>query len=299
VTIFYPDISSFQRGIRLSGAQAVACKVTEGNSYFNPDYNRARSNAAGCGVFFFAYHFLSRGGAVSQAAWCFNHAGKTPLMLDFEPSGASRPTMADAIEFIDSYRKMGGIIHLVYLPGWYWVQLGRPSLQPFIDRGMLLVSSNYTSYSDDGPGWAPYGGMAPTIWQYADNIHFNGFNIDFNAFRGTLPELKSLVRTGKMPPVAKPAADRTGNPVSGINVIPRFTQAEVTWEAAKGASSYTVNLLRLHPRMLVRHKVTSGTKVTFHRLHRGNRYRVTILANPASWKARRGARAHHDFTTHR
>jgi hypothetical protein len=300
ISVFYPDISGFQAGISLRGALAVACKVTEGTGYFNPDYNRARSAAARCGAFFFAYHFLSAGRAAAQAAWCFNHAGNTPIMLDFEPSGG-RPQMADAIGFIDAYRRLGGVIHLVYLPHWYWAQIGGPSLEPFISRGMLLVSSQYTTYADNGAGWDSYGGMTPTIWQYADNISFNGFKVDFNCYKGTLAELKWLVTSGKIPdkPAPKPAADKTGNPVTGISVVERYTQAQVSWTHIRGAESYTVNLLRFRPRFLIRHKVTPGTQVTFRKLRKGTRYRVTILANPASWKARRGARAHHDFTTKR
>jgi GH25 family lysozyme M1 (1,4-beta-N-acetylmuramidase) len=300
VTIFYPDISSFQAGISLKGAVAAACKVTEGAGYFNPDYNRARANAASHGTFFFAYHFLSAGSAAAQAGWCLAHAGKTPVMLDFEPS-SSRPGMTDCLAFIDTYRRMGGVIHLVYLPHWYWQQIGSPSLTPLMDRGMLLVSSNYTTYSDGGPGWTQYGGMSPTVWQYSDNTPFNGFNVDFNAYKGTLAQFKSIAITGKLPapPAPRPAADHIGNPVQGIKVDARTTQADVSWDPAVGAKSYTVNLWRKMPKMQVRHKVTTVPRVTFHRLRRGNRYKVTVLANPASLKARRGARAHHDFTTKR
>jgi hypothetical protein len=144
--------------------------------------------------------------------------------------------------------------------------------------------------------------MTPTVWQYADDILFNGHRVDFNCFKGTLAEFKSLVITGKLPakkPTEKPDKDTTGNPVLGIKVVARYTQADVTWEPASGAKSYTVNLLRRRPKMLVRHKVVKGTSVRFFRLHRGNRYRVTVLANPASLKAKVGARAHHDFTTKR
>jgi GH25 family lysozyme M1 (1,4-beta-N-acetylmuramidase) len=299
--LFYPDISSFQAGISLAGAQAVACKVTQGSGYFNPDYNRARANAAANGTFFFAYHFLIHGNAQAQAAWCFAHAGKTPVMLDFEPAVASNPSLNDAIAFIDAYRALGGVIHLLYLPHWYWQQIGSPSLAPFSDRGMLLVSSQYTAYSDTGPGWNPYGGMFPVIWQFSDNIRFNGFHVDFNCFKGSLTDFKSIVRTGKLPvpPVPKPVADVTGNPVTGIKAEPRFTQVDVSWEAAEGAKSYSVNLWRVFPHLGVRHKVVTGTSTTFHNLKRGNRYKVTVLANPASLKARAGARAHLHFTTNR
>jgi hypothetical protein len=139
-------------------------------------------------------------------------------MLDCEPSGTSRPSISDAAAFAAAYRKGGGTVHLCYLPHWYWQQLGSPSLKVLADAGLCLVSSAYTLYTDasTGTGWQKYGGMSPVIWQYTDRLHFNGMDIDFNAFRGThagdqdgasvnaaLGQLKAIATTGKMP-AAKP-----------------------------------------------------------------------------------------------
>lgn len=300
VTIFYPDISSFQAGISLKGALAVACKVTQGTTYANPDYNRARSNAAVNGTFFFAYHFLTHGSAASQAVWCHSKAGSTPLMVDFEPSGTSRPGVSDCLVFIDTYRKLGGVIHLVYLPRWYWSQLGNPSLAGLESRGMKLVSSQYTGYGDKGPGWDSYGGANPAIWQYTDSVRFNGFNVDFNAFKGTLAELKSIVKTGKYPapPPPPPTTDNAGNPVRNLKVDPRWTQADVSWSPSKGATQYRVNLWAHFPRRRIQKLDTKSTEVTFTNLRKGSRYTVTILAEPASVRFRLGpGRASKRFDT--
>ena len=63
----------------------------------------------------------------------------------------------------------------------------------------MLVSSNYTHYSDSGPGWAPYGGMTPVIWQYTDSGTLNGVEpVDFNAYRGTVADFESQVTTGAL-----------------------------------------------------------------------------------------------------
>lgn len=239
MTIFYPDISSFQAGIDLKGALAVCIKSTQGTGYTNPDYTRALANARSHGTVAFSYNFLlgSNIGVspAAQAAHCYAVTGKTPLMLDprpatpagdviaspqrlavhaDEPSATSRPSIADACAFVDAYRKAGGICWLAYLPHWYWQQIGSPSLAPLADRGLLLVSSAYTGYTDapTGTGWLPYGGMTPTIWQYSDSVGFNGHSVDFNAYRGTHPgdespaavadtvaELASIVATGKLP----------------------------------------------------------------------------------------------------
>lgn len=217
MTIFYPDISSFQAGISLKGALAVCAKATQGAGYTNPDYARAKSNAAANGTFFFAYHFLMAGGGAAQAAHCYSVARKTPLMLDVEVDGTSRPSISDLTAFADAFRKLGGVIHLVYLPRWYWQEIGSPSLAPLKSRNLHLVSSVYTAYTDaaSGAGWQPYdwgsGKLDPIIWQYTDALSFNGQTVDFNAFRGTHPgdqssaavagtltELKHLVHTGSI-----------------------------------------------------------------------------------------------------
>jgi hypothetical protein len=52
------------------------------------------------------------------------------------------------------------------------------------------VSSLYTTYSDNGPGWASYGGVAPVVWQYTDTP------LDTNAFKGSVAELGDLWQNG-------------------------------------------------------------------------------------------------------
>jgi hypothetical protein len=223
VTIFYPDIASYDAGIDLAGSLSVCAKATQGTGYVNPYFAAFKAEASISGAFLFAYHFLEAGNAAAQAAACYRVVGKIPLMLDFEPA-TTRPTMADATTFVDAYRKLGGVCWFVYLPKWYWASspVNSVSLAPLISRGLLLVSSSYSSYTDasSGAGWQSYGGMTPTVWQYTDALSFNGMLVDFNAYRGThagdqsasaiadtLNEFRSLATTGRLPvpPVPKPA----------------------------------------------------------------------------------------------
>jgi GH25 family lysozyme M1 (1,4-beta-N-acetylmuramidase) len=193
MTIHYPDIYSGQAGMSFSGAPIAMVKATEGTGYVNLDFGPAKARAAAASAYFAAYHFLLAGNGAGQADHAFNIVGGIPLMLDFEVEGASRPSMRDALDFIDRYRSHGGVCNLIYFPEWYWQQLGRPDCNGLITRGMALVSSNYTSYSDTGPGWNPYGGMFPAVWQYTSSASFNGFNpVDFNAYRGTLIQWVAL-----------------------------------------------------------------------------------------------------------
>lgn len=135
-----------------------------------------------------------------------------PESASMSPAAAayiSKPGIPLAAAFIDAYRALGGVCYDLYFPHWYWTVLGSPSLKPFTGRHMLLHSSQYTIYSDTGPGWQPYGGMTPTFWQYADNVNFNGVPTDFSAYRahattagGAVKEVSSLMATGKLPAAA-------------------------------------------------------------------------------------------------
>src|SRR5271155_3104020 len=205
MTIFYPDVSDYQAGISFSGCVIAMVKATENNDYTNPDYAAAKVRAANAGAYFCAYHFLHAGNGAGQASYAHGVVGSgIPLMVDFEPAYhsdgtiASAPQVSDAVDFINEYRALGGTVYLLYLPHWYWQgNLGQASLSPVIGLGMLLVSSDYTGYSDTGPGWAAYGGMTPAIWQYTSTATLNGVsNVDMNAYQGTLADFEAQVSTG-------------------------------------------------------------------------------------------------------
>jgi hypothetical protein len=280
VTLYYPDVSAWQAGINLSGAHAVAVKVTEGPGYLSPAFTGQLAEAAHAGAFSLGYHFLHQGGGAAQADYCHQHAGDLPMMVDVEPvaslagnvsprseasrdsmvfdvvAAASTPALADATAFIDRYRALGGILHWVYLPRWYHQELGSPSLEPLASRGMLLWSSDYTSYTDSssGAGWEPYGGMTPDVWQYTETMSFGGAaNVDFNAFRGTyagkqdpasvaatLAEFKSLTLTGKMP---APPANVLPSPAHLVVVNAGPSSVKLQWTRPGGlpaAAGYQV-----------------------------------------------------------
>ncbi len=205
MTIFYPDVSDYQAGISFAGCVIAMVKATENNDYINPDYAPAKVRAADAGAYFCAYHFLHGGNGAGQASYAYGVVGgDVPLMIDCEPtynaSGtiASAPQVSDVVDFVNEYRALGGKTYLLYLPHWYWSgDLGQASLAPVIDLGMLLVSSDYTTYSDTGPGWDPYGGMTPVIWQYTSSATLDGVsNVDMNAYQNTLASFQAQVTTG-------------------------------------------------------------------------------------------------------
>jgi peptidoglycan hydrolase-like protein with peptidoglycan-binding domain len=201
MTIYYPDVSSAQAGISFAGCAIVMVKATENTDYTNPDYAPAKVRAASAGAYFCAYHFMHNGNGAGQASYAHSVVGSdVPLMIDVEPTYnadgtiATDPQISDAVDFVNQYRALGGIVYLLYLPHWYWEDnLGQASLAPLNDLGMLLVSSDYTSYSDTGPGWDPYGGMTPLIWQYTSSATLNGRTVDMNAYQGSEADFEAQV----------------------------------------------------------------------------------------------------------
>lgn len=308
MAIFYPDFSGHQTGLSLKGTVAGCCKNSEGTYYENPDYERAKGDAAKRGAFFFAYHFLvtkgfnGSGGPAEQAAFAFKRVGKTPLMLDVEVTGTSRPNAAEVKAFVEAYRKLGGVIHLIYLPHWYWQEIGSPSLRFFNSMSLWLVSSDYTTYSNKGPGWVGYGGAKVAIWQYTDRLSFNGMSVDFNAFKGrggtvakTLADFRSIVSTGHYP--RKYALNR----VKGLTADPGPAKADLSWDAAPSAKSYRVIVWQKRKHLPLRKRVSTfeirATSIALNNLKGNATYQVTVLALPASPYALAHRRASVTFHT--
>ncbi len=195
MTIWYPDVSNYNKSMPLeAGTVAVCAKASEGTGYTDPYYGHFKAEAARVGAVFFGYHFLHAGYGAAQADHCFAVTGPgINIMIDQEPTGSSNPSVQDAVDFAVRYRQHGGLCTVDYLPKWYWGQIGSPALAPLRSSGLHLVSSSYVTYSDNGSGWQPYGGSTPEIWQYTDRQPYSGLLVDFNAYRGTVDQLKTLL----------------------------------------------------------------------------------------------------------
>ena len=203
MTIQFPDLSHHKQ-VSLDGALALITKATQGTSYVDPTYATYKADADRRGIPFAGYHWVDFADIGSQALHSYKVMGSVPCMWDAEAAGATVPRLA---ELTRRYRELGGNPRLVYLPRWFWRDhLGSPSLRPLVDEGLALVSSAYPSsgYSDTGIGWQPYGGMSPAIWQYTDAHPFNGAAVDFNAFKGTVDQLRALFNGDDTPTTKEP-----------------------------------------------------------------------------------------------
>lgn len=127
--------------------------------------------------------------------------GSTPVMLDVEPEGASKPTVADCAAFIARMHQLGGRVWGVYYPRWYWSQTGGD----LASLGVALIASGYPgSYRDSDANWNAYGGKTPDVWQYTDKP-YAGQSVDLNAYRGTTSQLADLINSTATTPTGDDA----------------------------------------------------------------------------------------------
>jgi hypothetical protein len=195
MTIKFPDLSHYKPDVPVAGLAALITKATQGTTMVDATYAGYRDAAHAEGIPFAGYHYVTTADPVAQARHAFSVIGHAiPAMWDFEDGSGY---LDNLLAVHDAYTALGGRATLAYVPHWYWVKIGAPSLKPLVDRGLALISSQYTTYSDTGPGWNSYGGMAPDIWQFTSSATLAGHtNIDMNAFRGTAQELSKLFAGG-------------------------------------------------------------------------------------------------------
>lgn len=210
MTLVGPDVASFQAGLdltKLSDASYFLVKATEGDSYTDPYYAQWATQAKSTGKPLVWYHFIKTdASAAAQAAHVRSVVDPTlPGMIDFEPTTASVPTFAQLLDLVHAMLNVGLRLRMIYIPRWFWEQIGKPDLTVLTRLGLVVVSSNYPGASgsgpeqyaadggDSGPGWASYGGVTPGFWQYSDTVSEQGKTVDYSAYRGSATELAQLL----------------------------------------------------------------------------------------------------------
>lgn len=241
MTIFGPDISSYQRGLNLAAlgsAAFVIAKTTEGTYYTDDCYEGWRLQAAALHKPFVWYHFLSGESAAAQAQHTAANVGDSALpgMLDAEPAGSFSPSLDQIIAYVDAAHAAGLNLRLVYLPRWYWKQIGSPDLSGLAARGVHLVSSAYPGgtgspaalYPGDGAaGWQSYGGMAPLIYQFTNQASDGGQPLDYNACLGTAADLAAALNSSAPTQVPTPTPEPTPTSTEDDD-MPAFATGMIT-----------------------------------------------------------------------
>jgi hypothetical protein len=142
-----------------------------------------------------------------------------PGMLDVETGSGD---VNNVRAFLSAAAGFGASVPLLYLPHWYWQQLGSPSLaglpslwaSSYVSTGGF-ASAQYTSVG--GSNWSGYGGLGVEVLQFTDKASVAGRQIDANAYRGGRDQFATLL--GSAPAPMPPTPPNVG-PGPGPSSIP-------------------------------------------------------------------------------
>lgn len=196
--------------LAVEGYSAIIVKATQGaTGYTAPGkFDQWLSQARVAGLIPGAYHWLTGANAGAQLDHFLGRIGNPDGMLiavDVEDND-SPPSYAVLEEFVRGwYARTNNHPILIYSGNWWWSARGwnGANLSPYLWDSRYVNGSGYGSslYSGVADSWwqARYGGWsAPTLLQFTSKGTVGGINgnVDLNAFRGNIDELRSLTRSG-------------------------------------------------------------------------------------------------------
>lgn len=240
------DVSNHQPNFDFASAKAegytfATHKVTEGSTYADPHWNRARDEMlrhfpGRCGGYVFCRTRVSPKDEADALERAFGDKSNMWLQIDYEDD-QNAGSGADLAARVAEYQKRGFKLLPVYLPRWYWQgHMGSPDLGFLRDIGIwnshYVGGTGYGSTLYNGvqdAWWAPVGGAPVKILQFSDKATVAQLPIDVNAIRseqdlaaifggtpttggGTVADPKQIVIDG----AAQLASPQSGDPERGV-----------------------------------------------------------------------------------
>ncbi|MGW0890826.1 glycoside hydrolase family 25 protein [Saccharopolyspora sp. NPDC002578] len=257
VVLYGIDISHHQGAFdlgrtRAEGFEYAFLKATEGSSFVDSRFGANLGNARAAGLLVAAYHY-QRGdsSAAAQAGHIINTVpADVPVILDVEANGGGPDLSRDIIGRLlaAGYRSP-----LLYLPRWYWEQIGSPSLAGLPPLWYSRYASNEGGYASEiyeryrdfyDAQWGGYGGLGVAILQFTSSATVAGHApVDANAFRGTREELAGLLGS------STPEDDLTPDQAQKLNEIhhelfgPRGPQGQIVGWGTEAGNHTAIGLL--------------------------------------------------------
>ena len=181
------------------GIEFVFLKATEGSTFVDSEFKANLAEARNAGQLVAAYHYLRASAPASaQVAHILNHVPRdVPVIPDVEANSGS---IGLTREFVKRLKDAGYRVPLLYLPRWYWQQIGSPPLvglpplwsSRYPDNVVGTIADEWS----DVPAhyWNGYGGLDVAVLQFTSSAAIAGHQpLDANAYRGTREDLAVLL----------------------------------------------------------------------------------------------------------
>lgn len=218
--------------LKQEGYSAVVIKATQGaNGYWAPSkFNDWVNTAKSVGLIPGAYHWLVKGNGSAQADRFLSRlaevGGPKGMLLQIDNEDTSAGADAATLEaFVRRMNERTGNqpMHMYTGMGWWW----GPHMGGYngANLGLKLWNSRYVTGS--GYGSVLYSKVPDSWWhvnaggwndcsilQFSDHGTAGGLtaNVDVNAFRGTLEDLKAFTQPSGSPPSQQPPVAQPPNP---------------------------------------------------------------------------------------
>lgn len=206
MTLFWPDVSNnnwsstedllnFLAAAKAEGMAGVVHKVSEGPFFADPYWQTCRTWCENNDFSWLGYHYVDTSPPEAQAHNFVANNGGQWAMLDAERGSGG---IENFWNVVNAFNAAGVSVSLAYDPAWYLGDIGYPDISDLTANQISLVSSNYgwlptgapadiynALGGDNGPGWRPYDGATPAVWQFTDRASVGGLTVDCNAYKGS------------------------------------------------------------------------------------------------------------------
>ncbi|MFD4861637.1 peptidoglycan-binding protein [Streptomyces atratus] len=222
-----------------SGYSFVFHKATQGTGYKDPTFRGDFAAASRAGLMNAPYHMYSSGSGAAQAAHFITTvraagyngrtAGQLPPVVDLETLEGSCPSGISSAQvgaFLSATRQAFGVNPIVYTSKAFTDRCLRGDVS--VLKNSPLWQPRYKSGTREP---APVGGRYWSIWQHTETGTVPGLrgNVDVNAYRGTLTQLRTLAHLSPGQPPAQPG---TGSG-TGTGTTKPSTPSTAVWPLIK------------------------------------------------------------------
>jgi hypothetical protein len=192
--VFGVDVSNHNKTFDFRGWDFAFIKASQGNWFEDLLFQQHLRNARAAGCLVAAYHYQETSSAESQVAFIKKLVPvDIPIIIDVERGGGGVDITR---RLIDLLRNEGYTVPFLYLPRWYWNEIGQPDL-----RGLpRLWGSWYPDYVAR-PKEVALGMVPQSAWSdYGGNnvamIQFTSTPFDQDYYPGSRDELARLLYGG-------------------------------------------------------------------------------------------------------
>jgi lysozyme len=189
---------------RREGVEFVFMKATEGATFVDSAFGANLAEARAAGQLVAAYHYVrSDASAAAQVANVARAVPRdVPVLPDVEANSGG---VALTRDFVNQLRGAGYTVPLLYLPRWYWQQIGSPSLAGLPPLWSSRYPDNVIGTIGDewadvpASYWNGYGGLEVAVLQFTSSAAVAGHQpLDANAYRGSREQLAAVLGVDDM-----------------------------------------------------------------------------------------------------